>query len=366
MLLRVLRRLCLLLILALPAGLIAAEPASPRLVIFNPTVHNIRCLEALRANGILAVPNLKVLGVYHRRQTEDFKAAAALVRDKGYAWMSFHEVSADIGPQDVFRANACTPEFEQILKTANGVIFFGGSDIPPALYGQKAELLTEVDDPYRNYLELSAIYHLLGAGPAKGGTPLLARRPTLPILGICLGFQSLNVGTGGTLVQDIPTGLYGVNRVEDVIALGADQWHNNPYRRLNPLDRLMGYNFHPIQVKGDSLLTAKLGLKATDHPRVLSSHHQALGRLGANWTVVATSLDGKVVEAIQHQTFPHVLGVQFHPEHYLLWDASLRIRQNPADAPTSYQAILAGTPPSLPFNKAIWGWFGARMLENQP
>lgn len=361
---RVLQRLCLALFLVL--GLAAASPAAEpvRLVVFNPTVHNIRCLEALRAQNILAVPNLVVVGIYHRKQTEDFKAAAALVREKNYAWMTFHEVTADLGPSDVFRANACTPEFERILKTANGVIFFGGSDIPPALYGQKAELLTEVDDPYRNYLELSAIFHLLGAGPAKGGSPLLEHRPSLPILGICLGFQSLNVGTGGTLVQDIPTGIYGVSKVEDVIALGADQWHNNPYRRLNPLDRLMGYNFHPIQLKGESLLTAKMGLNSSDHPRVLSSHHQALGRLGANWTVAATSLDGKVVEAIQHSRYPNVLGIQFHPEHYLLWDASLRTRQNPTDAPTSYHAILAATPPSLAFNKAIWAWFGQQLLAN--
>jgi len=335
-----------------------------RLVVFNPTVHNIRCLATLREQGLLAVPGLTVIGVFHDRQTENFEAARTYTTEHGYSWLKFHAVTAELSEPDLFRRNACTPEFETIVAKADGVIFFGGSDIPASIFHQKTNLLSEVDDPYRNYLELSAIFHFLGGSQDRASKALLAARPGFPVLGICLGFQSLNVGTGGTLIQDIRTEIYHKSSFEDMVALGPEQWHNNPYKRLHPLDRLMSYNFHSLQLQGPSKLTKELGFKASDHPRVLSSHHQALGKLGRGWVTIATSRDGKVVEAIEHRQFPNVLGIQFHPEHYQLWDPEFRTRQQPADTPTSYHAILAGTPPSLAFNQAIWTWFGARLQES--
>jgi putative glutamine amidotransferase len=149
-----------------------------------------------------------------------------------------------------------------------------------------------------------------------------------------------------------------------VIAQGPEQWHNNPYRWLYPLDKLMGYNFHTLQLESKGNFTKEMGFNSMTHPRVLSSHHQALGALGSGWITIATSRDGKVVEAIEHKKFPNILGVQFHPEHYQLWDVELRTRQQPEDPPTSYNAILAGTPQSLEFNKAVWKWFGARLTES--
>ena len=340
-------------------------PDGVRLVAFNPTVYNLRCLATLRSKGILQVSGLTVIGVYHVKQKEDFEAARKYAAENQLGWMKFHAVSAEITEPVLFRRNDCTPEFEAILRKADGVIFFGGSDIPASIFHQKTNLLTEVEDPFRNYFELSAIFHLLGGSQDPKSQPLLASRPGFPVLGICLGFQSLNVGTGGTLIQDIWSGIYRKASVEDAIALGPEQWHNNPYRRLFPLDKLMAYNFHSLQLKGPSKLTQDLGFKASDHPRVLSSHHQALGRLGRGWVTIATSRDGKVVEAIEHKRFPNVLGVQFHPEHMLLFDAEPRFRQQPADTPTSYHAILAGTPPSLAFNKAIWTWFGTKLQESK-
>ncbi len=40
---------------------------------------------------------------------------------------------------------------------------------------------------------------------------------TKPFLGICLGMQNLNVALGGSLYQDIPSEIYGVRYVEDVL-----------------------------------------------------------------------------------------------------------------------------------------------------
>jgi putative glutamine amidotransferase len=343
---------------------VAAPDGNVRLVVFNPETFNIRALAALRKNGILDIPNLTVIGVYHARQTDDFAAARKYIAENAIDWVKFHVISADIGPADLYRRNALTPEFEKIVRKADGVIFFGGPDILPSLYGRKTSLLTGIEDPYRHYLELSAVFHLLGGSQDPGFKPLLDGRPGFPILGICLGFQTLNVGAGGTLFQDIWAEVYGKTTVEDVIALGPEQWHSNPYRKLDPLDKLDGAYFHSLELGAASKFCRLMGFRTTDHPRIRSSHHQAVDRLGAGFVVTATSRDGKIAEAIEHRKYPNVLGIQFHPEHPMLWDAEPRIRHTPDEPLTSFHAILTGTPPSLEFNKGIWKWFAGRLAAS--
>jgi putative glutamine amidotransferase len=338
--------------------------AGVRLVIFNPEVFNIRALDTLRKNGVFDVPGLTVVGVYHERQRGDFAESRRYVAENRLDWFKFHVVKAEISEPVLFKKNACGPEFEQIVRKADGVIFFGGPDIPPSVFGEKTLLLTNITDPYRHYLEASAIFHLLGGSQDMKAAPLLDARPGFPVLGICLGFQTLNVGTGGTLVQDIWTEVYGKTTVEDVIALGPEQWHNNPYRLLFPLDKLMGYNFHSLQLGDNGLFVKAMGFKSSDHPRILSSHHQALEKMGRDLVAIASSRDGRIIEAVAHKKFPNILGIQFHPEHPLLFDPEPRQRQKPGDSPTSYLALLEGTPPSVEFNKAIWSWFAAKLVES--
>ncbi|MBN2265806.1 MAG: gamma-glutamyl-gamma-aminobutyrate hydrolase family protein [Candidatus Aminicenantes bacterium] len=341
-----------------------ARDAGVRLAVFNPEVFNIRALATLRENGVFNVPGLTVVGVYHERQTGRFDDSRTYVRENGLDWFKFHEIRAEISEPVLFKRNACTPEFELIVEKADGVIFFGGPDIPPAVFGEKTLLLTDISDPFRHYLECSAVFHLLGGSQDETFEPLLGGRPDFAVLGICLGFQTIVVGTGGTLVQDIWTETYGQTTAEDVIALGPEQWHNNPYRVLFPLDRLMGYNFHSLQLGDNGLFVKDLGFKASDHPRILSSHHQALEKMGRGLVAIASSRDGKIIEAVGHKTYAGVLGVQFHPEHPLLFDAEPRHRQKPGDPPTSYLAILEGTPPSVAFNEAVWSWFAGRLIES--
>jgi putative glutamine amidotransferase len=370
----------LILALSAAAPLQAQAPQAPRtpdryldrvspndpsvlLVVFNPEPSNVRALEALRKNRIIDIPNLTVIGVYHVKQTGKFDESRSYVQENKLDWIKFHEVPAEISEPAIFKKNACTPEFEAIVKKADGAIFFGGPDIPPSAFGKKTNLLTEITDPYRHYFEVSAVFHFLGGSRGPGWPARLDSRPKFPVLCICLGFQTLNVGTGGTLIQDIWSELYGKTYVEDVIALGPEQWHNNPYRLLFPADKLMGYNFHSLELGDKSLFCTAMGFKSSDHPRILSSHHQAIEALGKDLVPIATSRDGKIIEAVVHKKYPGVLGVQFHPEHPMLWDTEPRYRQKPGDPLTSYNAILTGTPPSLEFNKAIWAWFAARLVE---
>lgn len=342
----------------------AARDGNVRLVVFNPEVFNIRALATLRKNGTFNIPNLTVIGVYHVKQAGNFEESRKFVADNGFDWFKFHAVSAEIGEPAVFKKNACTPEFEAIVKKADGVIFFGGPDIPASVYKKKTNLLTSIEDPYRHYLEVSAVFHLLGGSQDDAFKALLDSRPRFAVLGICLGFQTLNVGTGGTLTQDIYAEVYGKTTVEDAIALGPEQWHSNPYRLLYPMDKLMGPNFHSLELGQKSLFTTAMGFKTTDHPRILSSHHQAAEKLGKDLIPIATSRDGKIIEAVAHRKYPCVLGVQFHPEHPLLFDAEPRLRQKPGDPLTSFRAILEGTPPSLEFNKGIWRWLAGRLVAS--
>lgn len=65
----------------------------------------------------------------------------------------------------------------------------GGEDMEPSRYGAAPDPKTEPADATRDALEL----HLLAT----------ARERDLPVLGICRGFQVINVGYGGSLVQHV-------------------------------------------------------------------------------------------------------------------------------------------------------------------
>jgi putative glutamine amidotransferase len=110
------------------------------------------------------------------------------------------------------------------------VIFFGGPDVPPSVYGEKTSLHTKITDPYRHYLEVTAVFQLLGGSQDEKYAPLLAERPDFAVLGICLGFQTMNIGTGGTLIQDIRQDLYGKTTFEDWIASGPSSGTPTPIR----------------------------------------------------------------------------------------------------------------------------------------
>jgi putative glutamine amidotransferase len=338
----------------------AAEPhAKARLTVFYPSTGTIKALVALKEQGLLPVANLEIVGVHHTKERTNYKDAYKYVQDNKIDWIKFHAVSAEIGLADLFKPNAASKEFEAIFAKSDGMIFFGGPDIVPAAYGEKTHLLTAIDDPYRHYLELSFVFHLLGGSQNDAAAAFLDKRPKFPVLGICLGSQTLNVGTGGTLVQDIWTETYGKSYVEDVIALGQPNWHTNPWHKLDPRDReLLPYMLHPIKLVDGGKLSAGLGFKPADQPYIMSAHHQAADKIGKGFKVAATSLDGKVVESIEHAKFPNVLGVQFHPEFTMLWDTEVKYKFTPQDKDLfAVNGFLKAHAPSFDFHKKLWAWF---------
>lgn len=112
-----------------------------------------------------------------------------------------------------------------------------------------------------------------------------------PILGICYGFQSMNVWRNGSLIQDLPT------QRPSAIA------HQRVNGQLPPP--------HPVELHQDSRLRS---LASSPVVPVNSSHHQAVARLGDGLHLAATSVADGVIEAAELPGAVFVLGVQWHPE----------------------------------------------------
>ncbi len=333
------------------------------LTILYPSRGTLRSLQGLQEEGFFPSEDIIVVGAYHEKELTDYDASVDLADEKKLDWLRFHEIRGDIHKDNLFQKNDCTLDFEKIFRYSDGIIFFGGADIPPEIYGKKTNLLTGIRTPYRHYMELSFIFHLLGGYQDDHFQGLVASRPDFPVLCICLGEQTLNIGTGGTLIQDVWFEKYGKTFVEDVVDLGKENWHNNPWARLYPQEEFLWFNMHRIKLHEEGMFVNAMGFSTSDTPYIISSHHQAVDDLGKGMKVVATSMDGKIVEAIQHDKYPNVLGIQFHPEFYALWETEKKCRITPDDEKFSLKQFLKDNPPTYKFHAKIWEWFVGRIKE---
>jgi putative glutamine amidotransferase len=349
-------------------GFIAGTPV---IVMTHPTLFQVKNIVEMYEKDIIPLKTLALLGIYHEdelaneEEARNYRDAFDYVQQNHITWVHFRKITGRVGAGDLFRENLWTPQFREIFAMAGGIIFTGGMDIPPALYNQGIGLLSEPATPARSFYEISFLFQLLGGRQNPGFTPFLASRRYFPILAICLGAQSLNVATGGTLIQDIPSQVYGQKTVEEVLAAGPDQVHSDVYlEKLYPNDAGLTYAFHRIRLGGDSIFLHKMGFSSADRPFVATAHHQAIGELGAHLRVTATSLDGKVVEAVEHALFANVLGIQFHPERHTLYRKGFWQREK-TGAPLDFNPLtfLKAHPPTYEFHLAIWKWFGEQVAS---
>jgi putative glutamine amidotransferase len=169
------------------------------------------------------------------------------------------------------------PEAPCRLDGLDGLVISGGTDINPALYGQRPDPATDAPDDARDQMEVQLLDAALRAG--------------IPILCICRGMQMLNVVQGGTLIQDLKTPIGHAHK-----ASASDKPGSHPM-------------VHPINVIAGTRLAEIIG---EGRHAVNSRHHQAIDKLGPGLIVAARADDG-TLEAIERPgTF--VLGIQWHPE----------------------------------------------------
>jgi len=158
---------------------------------------------------------------------------------------------------------------QRYLDTLDGLVLIGGDDIWPEAYGEKPHETVRPLTKERYDFERKLIARWLARGK--------------PVLGVCLGMQFTNVVSGGTMIQDIPS------------EVGTKVNHKK---------------YHRVQIEPGSSLAKLLD---TTEASVLSSHHQAVDKLGKNLRPIAHAEDG-IVEALERTDGKFGLFVQWHPE----------------------------------------------------
>ena len=288
--------------------------------ISNPTIRNLERFVYLADQGILNVDDLKIIGVFHENQTSLIQRSREFAQQHGDAHISFVILKGEPEPQKLFSKNQWSSQFETLFESTDGFIFNGGPDIPPFLYDEETLLGTGIMGKERLW-ELSLIAHLLGSSRDQSLVPLMNSREDYVVFGICLGMQEMNVATGGSMYQDIPLQLYGIQTYEAYHRLDSNLRHRNDLSKMGYLeDDVMGLQFHPLLLTKGSFLAKLTSEDSASSVVVPSVHHQALKEIAPEFEVVATSIDGKVAEAIQHRVYPNVCGIQFHPEISELYD----------------------------------------------
>ncbi|MGZ0783259.1 gamma-glutamyl-gamma-aminobutyrate hydrolase family protein [Pseudomonas sp. TKO26] len=206
-----------------------------------------------------------------------------------------------------------------ILDGLDGILFTGSpSNIEPFHYQGPASAPGTAHDSARD----AATLPLLDAAVAAG----------VPVLGICRGFQEMNVALGGSLHQN-------VHEVQPFMD------HRHDEEADQPLDAWYA-PAHDVHVQAGGVL-AGLGLPQTI--QVNSIHAQGVERLAPGLRVEALAADG-LVEAISVEASKaFALGVQWHPEwqvscnpHYLAifqaFGDACRQRAKQRDAEASHNA----------------------------
>lgn len=217
-----------------------------------------------------------------------------------------------------------TPRQPRSSMHLDGLVVGGGSDIEPSHYGETP--FEELKDTRRRgsrirdllvsvllfFLRiLFAVKFRQGYDPRRDELEkkLLAEalEKGIPVLGICRGAQLLNVVLGGTLHQDI-----------------SEFYDEEPHvRTLLPRKR--------IRITPDSRLH---DIVRTTHADVNALHDQAIADLGEQVAIVARDR-ARVVQAIEYDGAPFVIGVQWHPEYLPQIPEQQRLFQKMVEAAAS-------------------------------
>ncbi len=202
----------------------------------------------------------------------------------------------------------------RILDIVAGLVLTGGEDVDPSRYGAEPHPELGAVNCARDETELALLAR--------------AREIGMPTLAICRGIQVVNVGLGGTLVQDLPS-----------------QYQN---AGAHEVDDERDSRVHDVDVDPSSRLASILGAQSLG---VNSIHHQAVDRLGDAIRISARASDGTVEGVESEDPSWWMVGVQWHPEELTTtpepWDRRLF-----AAFAAECRARLSSTATSLPFAPA--------------
>jgi putative glutamine amidotransferase len=168
---------------------------------------------------------------------------------------------------------------KELLSRLDALVLSGGADVDPALYGQAPHPKLGRVFAERDRFEIALCREAL--------------ENDFPLLAICRGHQVLNVATGGTLVQDLPS---EIGRVIE---------HDPEVER--------DVMAHQVSLVPGTRLREILG---RDEVAVNSFHHQAVDRIGDGLVVSARSTFDSVIEGIEAPAHRFAIGVQWHPESF--------------------------------------------------
>jgi putative glutamine amidotransferase len=197
-----------------------------------------------------------------------------------------------------------TDPVDDLLDRVDGVVLSGGPDVNPARYGRPLHPKTTLLHPRREAFDLRVFER--------------ADRMGLPLLAICLGIQELNVGRGGTLIQDLPS-----ERPSDLTHFKADQEPGSG---------------HAVRIESGTLLSRLIGVGEL---AVNSTHHQAIEEPGRGLVVSARATDG-LIEAVEDPARLFLLGIQWHPERIADRPVQLRLFEGLIEAARGWAKVRAG------------------------
>jgi putative glutamine amidotransferase len=203
--------------------------------------------------------------------------AGSHARPAVFLYTSYIHALEQVGLAPVLITPAHSPAaVAALMDVCSGLVLSGGEDVDPSRYGEPPSPALGAVEPLRDAMELRAV--------------ACAEERGVPILGICRGLQLLNVYFGGTLYQDIAT-----ERPSELLHQQSEPWDKRS---------------HCATVRPDSELHR---LADASRLHINSFHHQAIKALGDDLIVTARADDG-LVEAIEHENYPWLLAVQWHPE----------------------------------------------------
>lgn len=190
----------------------------------------------------------------------------------------------------IIPAMADAVDLALLLEHLDGLLLTGSpSNVEPRLYQGPASAPGTAHDPARDAITLPLIQAALEAG--------------VPLLGICRGFQEINVALGGSLHQSV----HSVAPYQD---------HREP--KDQPLEVQYAPR-HAVRIEPGGVLA---GLGLVNEIQVNSIHAQGVDRLAPGLRVEARAADGLIEAFSVEAARSFAVGVQWHPE----W----QVQANPA------------------------------------